>query len=44
MSNNIKPLKDLEPVKEDEGCVCNCMSLNESVRKEEETIDEKCCD
>lgn len=42
MSNKLKQIKDLEPIKEDDDCVCNCMSSNESVNKKETTLNEKC--
>lgn len=44
MSNKFKQVKDLEPVKEDDGCYCGCMSSNDSDHKRETTLNEKCCD
>ncbi len=44
MSNQLKPVKDLEPLKEDDSCVCGCISSNDSNCEEETTSNEKCCE
>ncbi len=44
MSNKFKPVKDLEPVKEDNDCICTCMSSNDSDRKSETTLNKSCCE
>ncbi|MGB5912730.1 MAG: hypothetical protein WBH31_16170 [Promethearchaeia archaeon] len=44
MSNKLKQVKDLEPVKEDKDCFCTCISSNDGDRKSETTLDEKCCE
>ena len=43
MSNQLKPVKDLESLKEDENCVCGCISSNDSNCEEETTTKEDCC-
>jgi len=43
MSKKLEQVKDLEPVKEDDDCVCTCMSSNDKDRKSETKLDEKCC-
>ncbi|MFX0019044.1 MAG: hypothetical protein ACFFAK_14205 [Promethearchaeota archaeon] len=44
MSNKLKQIKDLEPVKEDKNCFCTCVSSNESANKRETTLNEDCCE
>jgi len=43
MSNQLKPVKDMEPLKEDNSCPCSCISSNDSNCEEETTSNEKCC-
>ncbi len=48
MSNNLKQMKDLEPVKEDDTCLCKCLNSNDSgsslQRKSETTQNKSCCE
>lgn len=44
MSNKLKQVKDLEFVKEDDDCFCNCLSSNDSVPKRETTLNKNCCE
>ena len=43
MTNQLKPVKDLESIKEDNACGCNCISSNDSDCEEETTSKEDCC-
>ena len=44
MSNKLKQEEDLEPVKEDDDCFCNCFSSNDSDRESEKTLNKSCCE
>ncbi|MFX1320549.1 MAG: hypothetical protein ACFFAQ_02785 [Promethearchaeota archaeon] len=43
MTDQLRPVKDLEPIKEDKACVCNCINSNDSDCEEETTSKEDCC-
>ncbi len=44
MCNELKQVKDVEPVKEDNACFCGCVSSSESDYKKETTPNKKCCE